>query len=282
MNNRIIGCAVGMLVMSIMMSACAENNVSNDQDAVVFEKVDEVLQEADNHENSADLDIQNDSSLVASTIEDTVSSLTEYLQRGRTEFLENGESYIGTPAVNRYEEFLSDKNNWPGSGYDSIHIALGLIDDDDIPELFVVLDTISVYGVHIYKYDPDSDSVIYLGEFSQFGYCCYSDRKNRIWGQYGNHGYYELYYYEIVGNNVKVVGRLLYDAVFKDIKYYADYADEFEASAQQTHTESTERPDDSYLISEEEFERREEEFMKTIDTIKIGYDNMTEIVLVEE
>ncbi len=147
----------------------------------------------------------------------------------------------------------------------------------DIPELFVALDTISVYGVHIYKYDPDNDSVIYLGEFSQYGFCRYSEKKNRIWGQYGNNGYFEFYYFEIDGDKVRVVGRLLSDGGSEVIKYYADYADETDVSTPPTHMESAERPDDSYLISEEEYDRRYEEYMKTNEPIMIGYNKMVEL-----
>ena len=187
------------------------------------------------------------------------------------------DSYLGTPAVIRYDEFLKDKNNWPDSDYKSIHVALGLIDDDDIPELFVTLDTVSIFGVHIYKYDPDSDSVIYLGEFSQYGFCKYSEKKNRIWGQYGNNGYFENYYYEIVGNEVRVVGRLLDDGSHEEIKYYADYADTSEIVGVITHVDPVSRPDDSFRISEQEFEQRKEEYMLSDEPITIGYDEMTEI-----
>ena len=207
------------------------------------------------------------------------SEETESLSGVVFEEITDENSYLGTPAVIRYDEFLKDKKNWPESDYKSIHAALGLIDDDDIPELFVTLDTVSIFGVHIYKYDQDSDSVIYLGEFSQYGFCKYSEKKNRIWGQYGNNGYFENYYYEIVGNEVKVVGRLLSDGALEEIKYYADYADMDESGGVITHVDPVSRPDDSFCISEQEFEQRDEEYMQTKEPIMIGYNNMAEMII---
>lgn len=261
-----VRCVLGIIMASAMMSACGGNGETNNPEAVEFEAIDE-------KDTSPSKEVQ---------LSRTVSSLTEYLQNIDTDFLENEKSYIGTPAVKRYEEFLSDKSNWPDPEYKSIHIALGMIDDDSIPELFVALDTVSIYGVHVYKYDPDTDSVIYLGEFSQYGYCWYAGKKNRISGQYGNNGLFEVYYYEIADNKVKVVGRLLSDGFSEVIKYYADYAEETEISAAQTHLESVSRPDDSFCISEEEFELREEAYMLSPEPIKIGYDNMTEMILPNE
>ena len=254
---------LGLVMVPIILGACGRSAETENLSEVVFEEItDESSSAANNGETT-----------------EKISSVSEYLQYIDTEFLENEESYLGTPAVIRYDEFLKDKNNWPDSDYKSIHVALGLIDDDDIPELFVALDTVSVFGVHIYKYDPESDSVIYLGEFSQYGFCKYSEKKNRIWGQYGNNGYFENYYYEIVGNEVKVVGRLLSDGAFEEIKYYADYADMDESGEVITHVDPVSRPDDSFCISEQEFEQRDEEYMQTKEPIMIGYNNMAEMII---
>ena len=258
-----IRCVLGLIMVSAMMNACGKTGETNNPEAVQFEAIEE--------KNATPSEVVQ--------LEGAVSSLTEYLQNIDTDFLENEKSYIGTPAVKRYEEFLSDKSNWPEPEYKSIHIALGMIDDDDIPELFVALDTVSIYVVHVYKYDPNTDSVIYLGEFSQYGYCWYTEKKNRISGQYGNNGLFEMYYYEIAGNKVQVIGRLLSEGFSEVIKYYANYAEDTEISATQTHLESVSRPDDSFCISKEEFELREEAYMLYPEPIKIGYDNMTEMIL---
>lgn len=259
---------LGIIIAITMMSACGERKKTNDN-----EPVDEVVETTEENDTL---------STEQATAIKSVSSLTEYLQYVDTEFLENEESFIGTPAVNCYDNFLSDKNNWPDSKYDSIHMALGLIDNDDIPELFVSLDTSTIYGVHIYKYDPERDSVIYLGEFSQYGFCWYSEKKNRIKAQYGNQGYFENYFYEIADSNVQVVGRLLSDGSSEVMKFYADYAGETEISSDHTHLDPVERPEDSFIISEEDYEHREEEYMRSKEPIKIGYDNMTEMTLDNE
>ncbi|SEM22938.1 hypothetical protein SAMN04487770_12951 [Butyrivibrio sp. ob235] len=259
---------LGIIIAIAMISACGKSKETNDN-----EPVDVVVETTE--ENDA-------LSTEEATKIGSVSSVTEYLQYVDTEFLENEESFIETPAVNCYEEFLNDKNNWPDSEYDSIHIALGLIDDDDVPELCVTLNTNTVCGVHIYKYNSDSDSVIYLGEFSQYGFCWYSEKKNRIKAQYGNQGYFENYFYEIADSSVQVVGRLLSDGSSEVMKCYADYAEETETSPDHTHLDSVKRPEDKFIISEEEYEHREEEYMQSKEPIKIGYDNMTEMILDNE
>ena len=264
-KNRNVAMA-GLLGLLLMLSACAGDEKSEDQAGINFETIEvENLEEtSDKKENPSE-----------------VSSLAEYLQSVDTEFLEDEESYIGTPAVNRFEKFLSDKNNWPESYLSdpAIGIALGFVDEDNVPELFISTGTNTTLGVHIYKYDDINDGVIHIGEFSQYGFCAYSPKKNRIWAQYGNNGYFEMYYCAIVDNKAQIVGRILSDAIFEEEKLYADYATDTYGSEFVDHPEPTDRPDDSFLISEEEYELKKKELMCSDEAIRVGYNEMTKLRL---
>lgn len=176
-------------------------------------------------------------------------------------------------AIDRYNAFIGDENNWPDDDFNEIRADYGYIDEDDIPELFICCGTYTVCGMHIYKYDVAKDDVIYLGEFSQYGFCKYTEKQNRIWAQYGGGGYFENYYYEISGDQVKTVGRILCDQNLNDF-YYADYSEPAFIDAKEVHTEPAERPGDQYIISEEEFDRKSAGYMKTGEPTKIGYDDL--------
>ncbi|WP_026658595.1 hypothetical protein [Butyrivibrio sp. AC2005] len=173
-------------------------------------------------------------------------------------------------AIKKYKEFLSDTTNFsPNDSYiSSIRIAYGLIDEDDIPELFVCYGTATVDRVHIYRYDADNNEVDYLGAYSQYGSIIYSEQLNRIQAQYGNNGWFEQFIYKIDENKTEIVGRLLSN----NVVYYADYAD-LTADSVDEVLEGT--PDVQYTVSEADYQKELEDYMCGSDTLRISYDMMT-------
>ncbi len=82
------------------------------------------------------------------------------------------------------------------------HFQAAYIDGDDIPELLVSYGDFHSSGICVYRYDPETGEVSYLGEFGSFGGFSYRYKSGIMESTYGNHGYYMTYVSGINGNSV--------------------------------------------------------------------------------
>ncbi len=280
----ILMAALSLLVLSSCGTDKEESNDSSNS-SIVFEKADPVS--VQNQENSA-VEGKNSNPYDESTGDLTfhingepavVHTISEYLKTTDNDYLQNESDYLDTAAISAYESFIPEevkrlKTLVGGSG--GIRFALGLVDEDDIPELFIGYETRTPCGILIYTYDPANDRVIPLGEFSQFGFCYYTEKRNSIWSQYGNQGFYRLYFSEIKDGSIRLIGTLLDN----DTEYYANFpAPEGETGEKSTITHYG-NPGDEYRVSEDEFWKVYDEYQRSdgkdgTRILKMSYEDMT-------
>ncbi len=171
-----------------------------------------------------------------------------------------------------------------------VRICLGFIDEDDLPELFLCQGDATAAGVSIYTIDSCTKEVVFLGEFSQFGNCTFTERKNRIWSQYGNQGYYQECFSMIEDSHVKLIGGIISDGSGNrsdDILYYAYFPipDDMSGSHEDVSfgLEIFNIPDEeNYLVDETAFSDEYHRLMCDNNgsvKISVDYDAMTTISL---
>lgn len=180
-----------------------------------------------------------------------------YLDGRKRALLENSE------AVDMYDSFLQKKlpEMYESSGRD-VRMALGWLDEDDTPELFLCQSDATASGVSIYFINEAAGKVQFLGEFSQFGNCVYTERENRIWSQYGNQGYYQECVSMIDDGEPRLIGSFLIDGSgvkSDEVLYYANYP----IAEQLTGTRGDmdfglsvfEAPGEQFRVDEEEYDK---------------------------
>ena len=190
--------------------------------------------------------------------------------------------YSDRPEIEAYDLYLQEHyHELQRASSDDLHIEIGFVNEDDIPELFVGWGNYHIAGIHILTFDVATGSAIYLGEFSSFGYCNYNERKNRIRSQYGNHGYFEDYISQIAGDHVELVGACLDDAGGEEEKFYANYPVDERLNGSRDEIDPmdlSDRPDEQYLVSREVYNEVYDTYYQWNDNasdFEVHYDHMT-------
>ena len=212
---------------------------------------------------------------------ESVGSVKELIKSKGEEY----QVYYDRPEIEAYNLYLQEHyHELRRAGSEDLHIEIGFVNEDDIPELFIGWGTYHIAGIHILTYNAATGSAIYLGEFSSFGFCNYNERKNRIRSQYGNHGYYEQFISQIVDDHVELVGACLDDAGKVEEKFYANYPVDERITGSRHEIDPmdlSDQPDEQYLVSEDEYDKVYDGYFLSGDdanTLKVHYDDMTPIL----
>ena len=184
-------------------------------------------------------------------------------------------------AVKAYESAMASEIANYGFSYEDAMIEYAYIDEDDIPELLLGYSNHTPDGIIIYKYIPEKEEVINIGEFSQFGGVGYVERGNRIISQYGNQGLYLKIISMIEEDKAVAVGSVAEDGTGRHreylddgevwmindgVYYYARY--DLPEGADGSHKDiysivkgtgadavEVDFPDDEYVVNEDEYNR---------------------------
>ena len=184
-------------------------------------------------------------------------------------------------AIGAFQDFIGKMRAEELESYEIPRFEPAYIDDDDIPELLFALGNHTTDGVFILKYSESRDEALNIGEFSQYGGIKYVERGNRIVSQYGNQGYFMTIVSKIDGDKAVAVGSVTEGEQQyvndEDIEcyrsiYYAGY--DLPAGADGSHKDNysiregtgpdpvnVQDPDDSYLVTEEEYQRAFDELL---------------------
>lgn len=219
--------------------------------------------------------------------EDECDPKPEHVGSVKELILSKGEEYQvykDRSEIETYDLYLQEHyNELQRASSDDLHIGIGFVNEDDIPELFVGWGNNHIAGIHILTFDTATGSTMYLGEFSSFGYCNYNERKNRIRSQYGNQGCFEVFISQIVGDHVELVGACLDDAGQEDEKFYANYPVDKRLCGNRDEIDPEEvssRPDDKFLVTKQEYNEVFDTYYQwdnDAHDIELHYDNMTPI-----
>ena len=183
------------------------------------------------------------------------------------------------------------------------------IDEDEIPELLTGFGSFHTSGVFVFKYVPDKDEAVNLGDFSSFGVLRYVDHGNRIVSNYGGQGWFIDMISGIEDDKAVLIGSTTHgesreERLYEDgpnengdtyyvynTLYYAGYS--FPKSVDGSHKDSYcglfegTGPDavdsdcveeDEYLVSEEEYKRIRQDLLGIADDsqlIVVRYNDMT-------
>ena len=137
---------------------------------------------------------------------------------------------------------------------DHARFALGYIDEDDIPELFVCYGNAHVDRVYVYQIKDDA--LLYIGNFGETGRFSYYEKQNMILSSAGGMGVFHFIYYRledyqaIVDSWFFTKSTLLSDGTISD--YYACDRD-----VNEPYTETYYFLDvdlDRYEVTKEEYE----------------------------
>lgn len=175
-------------------------------------------------------------------------------------------------------------------GYDHARFSIAYIDEDDIPELLCGLGDNHTCGIHVFKYDAGTDSVVCVGEFGSSGNMSFSEKKNRIHSSYGNNGLFHSYISKIEDGKPVLVDVLCEDGNGMKYDGVAYFHNPTLPALTGTRTETGEDPDyyddynDNWKITEEEFYKLEKEAMlaESDEWINVSYDSMSVVELKDD
>lgn len=137
-----------------------------------------------------------------------------------------------------------------------IYYEYGYVDEDDVPELFVIRGYSHPDPVEVYKFISNENKVMCVGQFGEFGQCEYIPKKNVILASYGGSGYFLNTYSRIKKDgSVELEDCILSDGSSIDIIYYYGFpVGEFSGSVSGNGSfylnKAMVRPSDEYIISE--------------------------------
>lgn len=175
-------------------------------------------------------------------------------------------------------------------GADRARFSVAYMDEDAIPELLCGLGDNHPCGIHVFKYDADTDSVVWVGEFGSYGNMSFSEKKNRIYSSYGNNGLFHSYISKIEGGKPVLVDVLCKDGNGLRYDGEAYFHNPSLPDYTGTRTETGEDPDyyddynDNWKITEEEFKRIESEAMlaESVDWVSVRYKSMSLVKLKDD
>lgn len=169
------------------------------------------------------------------------------------------------------EEFLKARDG-------QLFYQYGFVNNDDIPELFVVRGSVATDTVSIYTYDKNAKQSIYVGDFGSSGYCYYTSRNNQIISVYGNMGIFYVVNSGIDENGSSYLEDIiLRNNSFKTESFYGFPTDDGFTGAMQPDDGSSDnikRPDDSYKIDESKADEIESKLLGGNNAIRVSLESM--------
>ena len=227
-QTRIIKWPAMALLLLLSLSACGAPSKEGRFPVVSFETIPKPKEEtetvADDTTESAEESAEN-----GELEKPAIHSVEEYIALPDHPYLstEQQTRLKDSEAVGVYDAFLPGELQRLREYFgDSVRMGLGWIDEDDSPELFLCQADATAAGVWIYTIDAKTGEVKTLGEFSQYGNCVYTERKDRIWSQYGNQGYFQECISRIEDGKTKLAGAIAMDGSgirSDDTLYYAGF-----------------------------------------------------------
>lgn len=98
-----------------------------------------------------------------------------------------------------YEKALDDEIKIYRQDSLEVNYGYGFVDEDEIPELFIVSGEEDTDTVTIYTYNEETKEAVYLGNFGENGRCYYVPYENKIVAFYYNKPDYSLYTVSMIG-----------------------------------------------------------------------------------
>lgn len=161
-----------------------------------------------------------------------------------------------------YDQVIVNELANPRYGEQEIHYGFGYVNEDDIPELFLIRGSSHIDTVTIYTYDEITGEGIYVGDFGGWGYCDYVPYENKIISCYGNQGYFYITVSKIGANNEpELVDVILRNGGNRIESFYGFDLDGFTGAIdwEEYDINQFKSPDEQYLISEGEADQIENE-----------------------
>lgn len=160
------------------------------------------------------------------------------------------------------------------AGTSIINYGYGYVDNDNVPELFIIRGSSHIDTVTIYTYDIENKKVIYLGDFGS-GVIDYVPYQNKIIASYGNQGYYYTTVSSITRDKtIELTDCILRNNGNKTESFYGFDMDGFNGSIQWEGYDINQftEPDATYIISEDEADAIMEGIFK--DAVRVDISNV--------
>lgn len=185
------------------------------------------------------------------------------------------EKEIDEVYVLAYEDAMKEELDHPRYGETKLHYGYGYIDEDDIPELFIIRGTSHIDTVAVYRYDEGKGKVDYVGDFGGYGFCFYVPRENKIIANYGNMGYFYTTVTKISAEGkAELVDAILRNGGNKIESFYGFSMGNF-TGAMDWETYDINQfnaPSEEYFISEEEADAIQEKLCA--NEVKVDMDQV--------
>lgn len=161
---------------------------------------------------------------------------------------------------------------------DSIRYEYLYLDEDDCPELFLCEGSGTAFPFRLYRYDPDSGSIVYTASFSQQGRVRYRKQQGQIVSVYGNMGDYTTMVSQVSGDSITLLGVLRSRGNLEEA-YYTDFPlpEEMQGQHFDDMLSLLPEPDPACQVSYEEYEARYQELIDESQIQTITYDDMKTI-----
>lgn len=202
----------------------------------------------------------------ATSAEEKITSKDEVLEE-TVEMEEESQTEDSSDAIDEvyalaFETAMLEELENPRYGETELNYGYGFIDEDDIPELFIIRGTSHIDTVTVYRYDEKSGKAAYVGDFGGWGACEYVPHENKIISSYGNMGYFYSTVTKI-GKNGKpeLVDAILRNGGNRIESFYGFSMGNFTGAIdwEDYDINQFESPSEEYLISEEEADEIENE-----------------------
>lgn len=249
-NNRIkkrkMLFAIALTLGILCMSGCGDNEEKQANDAAVVEEtVEAVADETETEGTNENESEENQSEMISEEDVLPVVEVTDELALA-------------------FEEAMQAELQNPRYGEKKLSYGYGYVDEDDIPELFIIRGTSHIDTVTMYRYDPQQEKAVFVGDFGGFGACSYAPNQNRIISSYGNMGYFYTTVTKInEQGKPELVDAILRNGGNKIESYYGFSMGDFTGAIawEEYDINQFAAPDESCLISEEEADQIEDAFL---------------------
>lgn len=256
MNKKLI--SFTLIFIMVIFTSCQKNTIGN---------IDGELNENDVVDTEdTRIEIQEMSDIFQNTEgNNTNISGSENASVSDSENNQNTEYYISYDEIdinvrNIYDKVITNELANPRYGEQSINYGFGYVNEDDIPELFLIRGSSHVDTVTIYTFDEITSEGVYVGDFGGWGYCDYVPHENKIISCYGNQGYFYITVSKINDNNApELVDVILRNGGNRIESFYGFDLDGFTGAIDWVDYDINQfkAPDERYLISEEEADQIE-------------------------
>lgn len=152
--------------------------------------------------------------------------------------------------IEAYNSILEETLN--NSGRDKINYGYGYLNEDDIPELFVITSNSHIDGVSVYTFSSKDNTTKHIGNFGSDGSCRFIPRQGEIISQYGNMGEFYFVVSKLTDDGSVILKECLLRDGAKELKSYFGFSFRDFNGSFETYEDKNkiQYPDEKYLISE--------------------------------